>query len=453
MSPAPTRRKWARAACASTWCPATAATSFTVSCSATGPARASRRTTAARPASSTASRSPARGRIWRAAPPSTRPTRLTNVDEVQKIWDVNPSIGGPDQARQAVVPLHVPALGRREDQDRRVLRRQPVAFHLHRRHDAQRHRRRQHHQQCGARLLGGNQQGQVLGLSRPPAKVPRPLGHCRRHSARGRRRPGHPDELRQRHEVDAHADEPAAPRSRVRHLQPGIHRALSAERHRARGQGLGSGRPFADRASTTCIDSSNNRNANAWHEPGRSLLGRCARSWARRPTSPDRTTIVLAQRSPTATGGWFRRGRATCSRSPITLARRSRSRLRLPMDASNGIKRTSGCSCRTAGQWAGSRGTSVCATTISSANRGRARCCPIASIPGVDPSASVQDGKADPGAGCAGEVQNWKDISPRVGFAMDVFGNGRTAVKASVARYVAGQNVAIAERSRTRSRC
>ena len=36
------------------------------------------------------------------------------------------------QTRQAVVPLHVQATGRREDQDRRVLRRQPVAFHLHR---------------------------------------------------------------------------------------------------------------------------------------------------------------------------------------------------------------------------------------------------------------------------------------------------------------------------------
>jgi hypothetical protein len=52
------------------------------------------------------------------------------------------------------------------------------------------------------------------------------------------------------------------------------------------------------------------------------------------------------------------------------------------------------------------------------------------------------DGKA--GSGCYGEVQNWKDISPRVGFAMDVFGNGRTALKASAARYVAGQNVAVA---------
>ncbi len=52
------------------------------------------------------------------------------------------------------------------------------------------------------------------------------------------------------------------------------------------------------------------------------------------------------------------------------------------------------------------------------------------------------DGKAAPG--CAGTVQDWKDISPRVGFAMDVFGDGRTAVKASVARYVAGQQIAVA---------
>ena len=55
------------------------------------------------------------------------------------------------------------------------------------------------------------------------------------------------------------------------------------------------------------------------------------------------------------------------------------------------------------------------------------------------------DGKA--GRGCYGEVQNWKDLSPRVGFAWDVFGNGRTAVKASVARYVAGQQLLWRDRS------
>jgi hypothetical protein len=54
------------------------------------------------------------------------------------------------------------------------------------------------------------------------------------------------------------------------------------------------------------------------------------------------------------------------------------------------------------------------------------------------------DGKNDQVAGCVGKVQDWKDISPRVGVAYDLFGTGRTAIKASVARYVAGQNVAVA---------
>ena len=54
------------------------------------------------------------------------------------------------------------------------------------------------------------------------------------------------------------------------------------------------------------------------------------------------------------------------------------------------------------------------------------------------------DGNNDLAAGCVGKVQDWKDISPRVGFALDVFGDGRTAIKASLARYVAGQQIAVA---------
>jgi carboxypeptidase family protein len=52
------------------------------------------------------------------------------------------------------------------------------------------------------------------------------------------------------------------------------------------------------------------------------------------------------------------------------------------------------------------------------------------------------DGKNNLNAGCTGRVTNWKDISPRVGVAFDVFGDGKTAVKASVARYVAGTGLA-----------
>jgi hypothetical protein len=55
------------------------------------------------------------------------------------------------------------------------------------------------------------------------------------------------------------------------------------------------------------------------------------------------------------------------------------------------------------------------------------------------------DGVNDASAGCVGRVQNWKDLSPRIGVAYDLFGDGRTAIKGSVARYVAGQQIAVAD--------
>jgi hypothetical protein len=38
-------------------------------------------------------------------------------------------------------------------------------------------------------------------------------------------------------------------------------------------------------------------------------------------------------------------------------------------------------------------------------------------------------------------VPNWKDVSPRIGVAYDLFGNGKTAVKATVGRYLEGPNL------------
>jgi hypothetical protein len=52
------------------------------------------------------------------------------------------------------------------------------------------------------------------------------------------------------------------------------------------------------------------------------------------------------------------------------------------------------------------------------------------------------DGKNDLAKGCVGRVTNWKDLSPRIGLAYDLFGTGRTAVKASIARYVNGVGLA-----------
>ena len=45
------------------------------------------------------------------------------------------------------------------------------------------------------------------------------------------------------------------------------------------------------------------------------------------------------------------------------------------------------------------------------------------------------------------EVQHWKDFSPRVGIAYDVFGTGKTAIKASFARYVQPEATGIAAAS------
>ena len=41
-------------------------------------------------------------------------------------------------------------------------------------------------------------------------------------------------------------------------------------------------------------------------------------------------------------------------------------------------------------------------------------------------------------------VPNWKDVDPRLGVAWDVFGDGRTAVKGSIGRYVVGDSYTIA---------
>jgi len=76
-------------------------------------------------------------------------------------------------------------------------------------------------------------------------------------------------------------------------------------------------------------------------------------------------------------------------------------------------------------------------------------------ISGVDPEslpagtfnaatdyARCPDGKNNLNANCVGDVTNWKDINPRIGISYDLFGNGKTAVKASYARYVNGVGLA-----------
>lgn len=55
----------------------------------------------------------------------------------------------------------------------------------------------------------------------------------------------------------------------------------------------------------------------------------------------------------------------------------------------------------------------------------------------VGPTQFVPTPRSFPGQ----EVVSWKDLSPRVGVSYDLFGNGRTALKATVNRYVIGEGI------------
>jgi hypothetical protein len=43
------------------------------------------------------------------------------------------------------------------------------------------------------------------------------------------------------------------------------------------------------------------------------------------------------------------------------------------------------------------------------------------------------------------DVPNWRDLNPRVGAALDLFGNGKTAIKGGINRYVAGASTTVAQ--------
>ncbi len=192
----------------------------------------------------------------------------------------------------------------------------------------------------------------------------------------------------------------------------------------------------------TVLDQSNNRNANAWPNPAdhfstlRTFLG--AASYV--------TGAHSFRLGATLTNGdWRLIEMWTGDVQPITYnaGRPVQVTLRLPSDRSNGIDRDLGIFLQdrwTLGRVSlnlGLRYDQFIGETRES------EILPNRYNPGIK-FETCSDGYNNTAAGCAGRVQNWKDLSPRVGFAMDVFGDGRTAIRASFARYVAGQNIAVA---------
>ena len=200
----------------------------------------------------------------------------------------------------------------------------------------------------------------------------------------------------------------------------------------------------AIRAATVynVVDTSNNRQANAWPNPAdhwsvlRTFMGAANYVWGSHSLRGGLTWT---------NGDWRLLTMWTGDVQPINYSAGNpvSAQLRLPSDRFNGIDRDLGIYLQD--RWTLGRitlnlgmrydqfiGETRPSKVLASRHSGEATFgdCP--------------DGKWDPGELCTGEVQNWKDISPRVGVAIDVFGDGRTAVKASLARYVAGQQIAFA---------
>lgn len=190
------------------------------------------------------------------------------------------------------------------------------------------------------------------------------------------------------------------------------------------------------------LDQSNNRQANAWPNPAdhfsvlRTFMG--AASYVTGSHS-------LRVGAALTNGDWRLITAWTGDVQPITYnaGRPVSVTLRLPSDRRNGINRDLGIFLQD--RWAMGRVTWNLGLRYDQfiGETRESEVLPNRFNAGFK-FGDCSDGFANAAAGCAGKVQNWKDISPRVGFAMDVFGNGRTALKASVARYVAGQQIAVA---------
>ena len=190
------------------------------------------------------------------------------------------------------------------------------------------------------------------------------------------------------------------------------------------------------------VDASNGRQANAWPNPAdhysvlRTFMG--AASYVAGNHS-FRAGATLSN------GDWKLLTRWTGDMQPITYNAGVpvSATLRLPSDRNNGINRDLGLYAQD--RWSLGRVTLNLGLRFDQFIGETRASSVLASRHGAAATfGECSDGTVDPGDLCTGQVQNWKDISPRVGFAMDVFGNGRTALKASYARYVAGQAIAFA---------
>ncbi len=138
--------------------------------------------------------------------------KLTNVSQIQDIWDFNPTIGGPIMRDKLWFNYTFRHWGVNQIKADSYADLNPSPFRYTA--DFSNPGIDDGHIVSNAGRIAWQvvEQGQDLVLPRQPAEVPRPLGHRGRRAARGRRRAGDAHELRQRDQVVAHAHQPVAAR-------------------------------------------------------------------------------------------------------------------------------------------------------------------------------------------------------------------------------------------------
>ena len=336
---------------------------------------------------------------------------LTNVDVIQKIWDVNPIDRRPDRARTRSGSTTRSGTGASNKTKADSLLRHRTRRRSSTTPDFTQpgHRRRPHRQQRGPHLVAGQRQGQDLRLPRRPEQVPRPLGH---RGERFRPRPPAiqvtPTSFVSRVEVDAHAHQQAAVRSRLRRLQPGIHRALSA----GGDWSPGSTQPLVHAVYDSVAP--NKTNANAWNNPGRSLLEAVHR--AVRRVVRHRLALACGSAPPSARRLAAARSSrpATCSRSPTTPAGPTVGHA-APPDRSPQRRSspTSASSCRTVDDGPRHAQPRPALRLVHQRDRSGERCLPSTLQRRRHVTAECPDGKNNLDPGCVGTRRRTGRTSPR----------------------------------------
>ena len=196
----------------------------------------------------------------------------------------------------------------------------------------------------------------------------------------------------------------------------------------------------------TLVDSSTNKNANAWNNPADHFSKLFGETFALSYVTGTHSVRVGAS---IGQGRWRLVQQWTGDVSAVTYngllpngnLNPVSVTLRIPTDRRNSVKTDSGVFAQD--KWSLGR------ATINAGLRWDLSI--TETLPGTLPASTwnaavtfneCPDGISNAAQGCTGRVGKWNDLSPRVGVAFDLFGNGRTALKASVARYLNGGGLA-----------